>query len=76
MESDDIIVYTTKACPQCKVVKSYLNARNIDFTEIDVNSPELIQEVVNVSGLRTVPLVVTKKGIMVGFDTSRLKEII
>ncbi|MEK6938672.1 MAG: glutaredoxin family protein [Nanoarchaeota archaeon] len=71
-----IKIYTTETCPECKVVKSYLNAMNIDFEEILVNTQELIEEVVNLTGQRRVPVLRTEKDIIVGFDRDKIKTLV
>jgi len=75
MDSDNIVYYT-KSCPDCKVMKSYLSALGVRFKEIEVNSDELINEVVNLTGKRKVPVLVTSKGIMSGFDREKIKSLI
>ncbi|MFH0701484.1 MAG: glutaredoxin family protein [Candidatus Woesearchaeota archaeon] len=71
-----IKIYTTETCPECKVVKSYLNAMNVDFEEILVNTQELIEEVVNLTGQRRVPVLRTDKDIIVGFDRDKIKTLV
>ena len=71
-----IKIYTTETCPECKVVKSYLNAMNVDFEEVLVNTQELIEEVVNLTGQRRVPVLRTEKDIIVGFDRDKIKTLV
>jgi len=71
-----IKIYTTETCPECKVVKSYLNAMNINFEEVLVNTPELIDEVVNLTGQRRVPVIQTESTIFVGFDRDKIKTLV
>lgn len=71
-----IKVYTTEACPECKVVKSYLSAMNIDFEEVLVNTQELIEEVINLTGQRRVPVLRTDKDIIIGFDREKIKTLV
>jgi len=75
MESDNI-VYTTKKCPMCKVMKSYLSAMGVDFTEIIVDSEDKINKLTELTGSRTVPVLSTKKGVCVGFDKDLIKQIL
>jgi glutaredoxin len=71
-----IKVYTTDRCPQCKVLKSYLQVMNIDFEEINVNTPELIEKVVNLTGQRTIPVIQSDNEIIVGFNPDKIKSLI
>ena len=70
-----IKIYTTETCPECKVVKSYLSAMNVLFEEIIVNTPELIDEVVNLTGQRRIPVIRTDSNIIVGFDRDKIKTL-
>lgn len=36
----DIIIYTLKVCPNCKLVKDVLIERKIPFEEMDLDTPE------------------------------------
>jgi glutaredoxin len=69
-------IYTTETCPECKVVKSYLSAMNVLFEEVVVNTPELIDEVVNLTGQRRIPVIRTDSNVIVGFDRERIKTLI
>ena len=52
----EVIIYTTPYCPYCARAKVLLNSKNINFTEIQVDSnPELREEMVRKSGRTTVP---------------------
>ena len=71
-----IKVYTADRCPQCKVLKSYLQAMNIEFEEINVNTPKLIEKVVNLTGQRTIPVIQTDNEVIVGFNPDKIKSLI
>ena len=68
-------VYTTKVCPECRVVKSYLQALSIDFDEVIVDSPELVKKVEKLSGQRSVPVIQADDKIIVGFDQEKIKTL-
>ena len=40
----DIKVYTSDNCGACKLLKSYLSASGIKFKEVNLNSPEKINQ--------------------------------
>ena len=69
-------VYSTEKCPQCKVVKSYLLASGIEFEEVMVNSPELIQYIEEKTGQRSVPVIENGKGHVVGFKPDEIKKLL
>jgi glutaredoxin len=70
-----IIIYTTETCPECKVVKSYLRAKNIDFKEVLVNSTQIIDEVVGLTGQRRVPVIKTSSDFIVGFNLEKINAL-
>lgn len=53
----EITVYLTQFCPYCVRAKSLLNAKQVNFTEIDVGAqPELREEMTQKSnGVTSVP---------------------
>ena len=49
-------IYTQTYCPYCVSAKNLLNSLKIPYEEIDVGSkPELMKELTQRSGMRTVP---------------------
>jgi len=78
-----VIVYSTTTCPYCKLLKDYLNSKNLQFTEKLVDMDDVARdEMVGVSGgFMGVPfsLVIKDDGVqekVIGFDQKRLDEII
>ena len=52
----NVTIYSKDYCPYCKAAKRILQARGIDFNEIDVQvQPEKLSEMIVRSGRRTVP---------------------
>jgi len=71
-----IKVYTTKTCPNCLVAKSYLLALGYEYDEVIVNTPEMIEHVVAISGGRTVPVIEQDGFIIRGFDREEIKKLV
>ncbi|MGN6371818.1 MAG: glutaredoxin family protein [Solirubrobacteraceae bacterium] len=80
----EIIVYTTDFCGYCTRVKSLLQARNLDFSEINLSrDPQGRIELVNKTGLMTVPQVLVDGKLVGGFaetiaavESGRLDELL
>jgi glutaredoxin-like YruB-family protein len=73
----EVIVYTTPTCPWCHMVKRYLEARGIPYTEIDVASDyHAAMQMVRESGQTGVPVVKIDGEIVVGFDRERIDELL
>ncbi len=51
-----IEIYSTQQCPFCVRAKALLNAKGLEYREIDVSADhQIMQHMVKRSGLRTVP---------------------
>ncbi len=74
----DITIYTTNTCAYCVMVKKWLNSKNHDYTEVNLDTnPERAKEALEVSGQLAVPVtVVTKdddsKEVIVGYNLAKL----
>lgn len=43
-----IIIYTGKSCAPCKMAKGYMDYHNIPYTEIDIETGEIPDDIRNV----------------------------
>ena len=70
-------VYSTPVCPECKVLKSFLEALNIEFEEINAaGNDEIIGYIEKKTGQRRVPVLEVGDNIVVGFDQDRIKQVL
>jgi glutaredoxin 3 len=70
-------VYSTTTCPYCTMAKNYLEARGVDFEDIDVSSDsEAASEMVEKTGQMGVPVIEIDGKFVVGFDEPRIAELI
>jgi len=73
----EVVVYTTPTCGYCHQVKQYLAQREIPYSEIDVAADaQAAAEMVSLSGQRGVPVVVIDGQVVVGFNRTRLDELL
>ena len=65
-----IEIYSTKACPYCKMAKALFDKKGVKYTEIMVDSnPSLIDEAIERSGgRRTVPQIFIDDKHVGGYD--------
>jgi glutaredoxin 3 len=64
-----IEIYSTDNCPWCDHAKSLLRTRGLDFEEIDISSDQTrVLEMIERSGLRTVPQIFIDNLHIGGFD--------
>lgn len=64
-----VIVYSTTTCPFCDMVKDYLKAKSVEFTEYNVaEDKEKAKEMYSKSSQLGVPVVDINGTIIIGFD--------
>jgi len=72
----EVKIYTTPACPYCKMAKEFLSKKGVPFTAYDVkNDKEALKEMKRISGgVLRVPVISVCNEVMVGFDRGRLEQ--
>ncbi|RLD75190.1 MAG: NrdH-redoxin [Bacteroidetes bacterium] len=72
-----VIVYSTPTCSWCTTLKSYLKNNNIRFREIDVSKDQKAAEaMVKKSGQQGVPQTEVNGQIIVGFDKTKINQML
>lgn len=72
-----VIIYTTSTCAYCKMAKDFFREHKIDYKEINVESdPAAAQEMINKSGQMGVPVIDVNGEIVVGFDQTKLSQLL
>ncbi|MBD3253082.1 NrdH-redoxin [Candidatus Pacearchaeota archaeon] len=72
-----IKIYSTPACPYCKMVKKYLKEKELEFDDIDISkNQEAAHEMVEKSGQMSVPVIDIDGKIIIGFDREKLEKLI
>ncbi|MBN2421917.1 glutathione S-transferase N-terminal domain-containing protein [Candidatus Woesearchaeota archaeon] len=70
-----IIVYSTKMCPYCTMLKDFLREKNIEFEAVDVGEDrEKAEEMIRKSGQMGVPQIEINGKIIVGFNKLAIEE--
>lgn len=70
-----IKIYSTSWCPACIKAKKFFDMKGWEYTEINVaDAHEDREEVMKVSGQRTVPVIDIDGEIIVGFDKSAIEN--
>ena len=81
---NDVVVYTTDPCSFCNRVKQLLQARGIEYTEVNLaRDPAGRSELVEKTGMMSFPQVVIRGDVLGGFQetlhadqTGRLRELL
>ena len=77
-----IKVYSTPTCVYCKMIKAYLDEKNVAYEDIDVSANQAAgQEMVEKSGQMGVPVSIittddNKEEIIVGFDKTKISQLL
>jgi len=72
-----ITVYTRTTCAPCKTVKHFLKSKGYAFEEKNVDdNPELMAEVLRISGYQAVPLTMVNNAPIMGMNLSALASLL
>ncbi|MCU7886028.1 MAG: glutaredoxin 3 [Candidatus Thiodiazotropha sp. (ex Lucinoma annulata)] len=73
---NNVEIYTTSQCPYCINAKALLDARKIAYEEFEIGSDQqVLSEMVNRTGGRTVPQIVINDQAIGGFDDLRQLDL-
>ena len=75
--AQNVTIYSTDTCTYCTMAKQFLKEHNIAYEDVDLGqNPDRIQEVVDKSGQRGVPVIEVDGEIIVGFDKHKLEKVL
>ena len=73
----NVLIYSTSTWPWCTKVKSYLDSKNIAYTDYNVSSDrQKAMEMVEKSGQQGVPVLDIDGKIIVGFDQKKIDSLL
>jgi len=72
-----VTIYTTPTCGFCKMAKTFLTKKGVEYNEFDVAADSAkAEEMVEKSGQMGVPVIMVDEEITVGFDKDKLTEML
>lgn len=76
-----VTVYSTDSCPYCVMLKEFLDANKVKYTEHNVGEDqEKANEMIEISGQMGVPVTLIEKDdkeyLIIGFDKLKLSELL
>lgn len=75
--SHTVTIYTTPTCVYCKASKAFFQENSIQYTEKNVAvDAEAREEMIKRSGQFGVPVIDIDGTLVIGFDKSKLKELL
>jgi glutaredoxin 3 len=66
-----VTLYTATYCPYCNAAKNLLNDKNIPFEVIDVTDDKDFGDLIEKTGMQTVPQIFINEELIGGFDDLR-----
>lgn len=73
----NITVYSTPTCPWCKKAKQFMDANKITYTDRNVASDAAARsDMVKKSGQLGVPVIDIDGQIIIGYDETKIKELL
>ena len=70
-------IYSTDTCHFCHMAKDFFQAHNVPFTDYNVGKDTARRaEAIKKSGQMGVPVIVVGDEVIVGFDQSRLENLL
>ena len=71
-----VTVYTSNTCPYCTMAKDYLKDREVAFEEKNVQTDKEARQELMAMGYTGVPVICVDDEQIVGFDKTRLDELL
>lgn len=72
-----VTIYSTPTCHYCEMAKDFFNANDVKYESFDVASDmEKRKEMMEKSGQLGVPVILVDDEVVVGFNKSRLIELL
>lgn len=72
-----VTIYTTPYCVYCRMAKEFFKKNNVAYEEKDVIADETARnDMISRSGQMGVPVIEIDGNIVIGFDQSRLRELL
>lgn len=73
----EVKIYSTPACPYCKLAKQFFDENKIAYIDIDVSLNQMAaQEMIQKSGQLGVPVIEIDGQVVIGFDKPKLKQLL
>ena len=69
---EDVVLYTSNACPYCTLAKEYLEEKGVEYTEKNVQKDSDARKELMEMGHMGVPVVLIGEEEIVGFDKDKI----
>lgn len=69
-------IYTRTTCGPCRTVKHWFKTKNVDYVEKNVEDPSVFEEMLQKTGMTTVPQTLVGDRVVTGPHFSLLSELL
>lgn len=77
MNDLSIKIYSTPTCVYCRQAESYFDGKGLKYEKIDISkSDKDLQEMLSISGQMSVPVIVVRDAVSIGFNKRELSRIL
>jgi len=77
MSDKKIQIYTTPGCAYCHMAKEYFKSKSLEYEDIDVfKDVQKRQEMIQETGQMGVPVIKINGKIVIGFNKSKINELL
>jgi glutaredoxin len=72
-----VTLYTAPSCMEpCELARAALNKRGVPFTEVQVVSPETLEQLKSKAGVESVPVLVVGRSVLNAFEPTRYDSLL
>lgn len=71
-----VTIFTSSTCPYCVTAKEYLDEKGVSYTEKNIQSDKVARKELMGMGHMGVPVLVIDGEEVVGFDKSKIDELL
>jgi len=75
-DAPSVLLYYADWCGYCKKAKRHLDDKNVEYELLNVDRPEIEQEMVQKTGQRGIPVIEVNGRIMKGYNAQRLDQLL
>lgn len=72
----NVVIYSSNTCGYCKQAKEYLQEKGVNYEEKNISNDPAARRELMQKGYMGVPVIVVNGEEIVGFDKSRLEQLL
>lgn len=76
LDNNEIVVYTLKTCNACQLLKEYLDAKGVKYSNREISDNPVYMREWRELGFGSVPLLISRESIVKGFYPKEIDKLI